>query len=71
MRARRQYREQPDHRLFHNGCPLRDDEKSPALGLFSPVNTPSGPSFSTGVEVSGDSPKSPGNKIVFPALDLS
>jgi hypothetical protein len=69
--GRRQYREQPDHRLFHNGRPLRDDQKSPALGPFSPVNTASGPGFSTGVEESGDSPKSPGNRHIFEAWDWS
>jgi hypothetical protein len=67
--GRRQYREQPDHRLFHNGRPLRDDEKSPALGLFSPVNTPSRSGFSTGVEESGDSVKRPGNQLFFWPLD--
>jgi hypothetical protein len=49
-----QYREPLDHKLFHS-CDLRSaTEKSPALGVFSPVYTPVVPRFSTGVEEPGE-----------------
>ena len=66
-----QYREPFDHKLFHSGGLRRSNEESPALAVFSPVNTACDSCFSTGVEESGERREIPANRAIFLGSDGS
>lgn len=66
-----QYREPSDHKLFHSGGSRRENDESPALAVFSPVNTACASCFSTGVEESGERLEVPANLLLFCGSDRS